>query len=374
MPFPFPALRRLRAAAPLAALLASGCHAVLLDPAGEVARRQAVMIYWSVGLMLLIILPVMALTVLFAWRYRAANREVTYAPDWDHSTGLELVIWAAPLLIIIALGALTWTGTHLLDPYRPLDRTDGKTGVAAAAPLEVDVVSLDWKWLFIYPEQGIATVNRLVVPTDRPVHFRMTSSSVMNTLWVPAMAGMIYTMPGMETQLHASLDRVGDYDGRSGNYSGAGFSDMTFRTFALPQAQFDRWVSTMRASPLKLDAATYLRLERPTERVRPFAFGAIDRGLYARVVAMCVKPGTTCMSMVAANQPKAPEAGAPPVNNRPMLPAEPNGALMREPADKKAGEGRFAPRKPPAGQTKPGAPANRTFTLLDRPASAGASA
>ena len=160
----------------------------------------------------------------------------------------------------------------------------------------------------------------------------------------------------------------------SGNYSGAGFSDMTFRTFALPHAQFDRWVSTMRASPLKLDAATYLRLERPTERVRPFAFGAIDRSLYARVVAMCVKPGTTCMSMDAANRGKAPEAGAPPVNNRPMLPSEPAGALMRDPAGKKAGQGRFAPRKAPPGQTKPGAPANRTFTLLVPPVATGASA
>ncbi|MGC4250137.1 MAG: ubiquinol oxidase subunit II, partial [Sphingobium sp.] len=154
----FPPLARLSLLLPLTAL--AGCDMVVLDPAGDVARQQGHLILISTALMLLIILPVMALTIFFAWRYRAANRQATYRPDWDHSTQLELVIWAAPLLIIICLGALTWVGTHMLDPYRPLARTaPGKALAADAKPLEVQVVALDWKWLFIYPEQGIATVN-----------------------------------------------------------------------------------------------------------------------------------------------------------------------------------------------------------------------
>lgn len=352
--------RSLRLAVPGVPLALGGCSAVVLHPAGAVAQQQAAMIWWSVGLMLLIIVPVMVLTVLFAWRYREGNATASYAPDWDHSTGLELVIWAAPLLIIIALGALTWTGTHLLDPFRPLDRAARQGLSAAQPPLEVEVVSLDWKWLFIYPEQGIATVNRLVLPVDRPVRFRMTSSSVMNTFWVPAMAGMIYTMPGMETRLHAVLNRAGDYDGRSGNYSGAGFSGMTFKASAVAPAQFDRWVAGVRAQPRRLDRASYLALEKPSENVAPIGFGGIDTGLYGRIVAMCVNPGTTCMDMSGMGRP----AAAPPVNNRPAMPGEPAGALLRHPEDKGVSPYRDVPRGRAPGQTRPGSQANRNLTLL----------
>jgi cytochrome o ubiquinol oxidase subunit 2 len=244
-----PSLRRASSAVPrllgLGALaVLGGCDTVVMNPAGDVAVQQSSLIIWSVVLMLLIIVPVMALTVVFAWRYRETNTEASYEPDWDHSTGLELVIWSAPLLIIIALGALTWVATHTLDPYRPLARTaPGKPVAATERPLEVQVVSLDWKWLFIYPEQGIATVNELVVPVNRPVKFTMTSSSVMNALWVPAMAGMVYTMPGMETVLHGVLNRTGKFAGRSANYSGAGFSHMTFWTHSVSPARFEQWAA-----------------------------------------------------------------------------------------------------------------------------------
>ncbi|MDK2757981.1 MAG: ubiquinol oxidase subunit II, partial [Blastomonas fulva] len=172
--------------------LLGGCGMVVLDPAGDVAQQQGDLVVISTLLMLIIIVPVMALTGWFAWKYRAANTAATYKPDWDHSTQLELLIWAVPLLIIICLGAVTWVGTHLLDPYRPLARTaPGQPVGADVKPLEVQVVALHWKWLFIYPEQGIATVNELAVPEGRPLKFRISSSSVMNSFYVPAMAGQI---------------------------------------------------------------------------------------------------------------------------------------------------------------------------------------
>jgi cytochrome o ubiquinol oxidase subunit II len=339
-----------------AAWTLGGCSTVVLNPAGDVAHQEADLLLWATGLMLLIILPVMALTVIFAWRYRETNQDAPYAPDWDHSTGLELVIWATPLMIIIALGALTWVGSHTLDPYRPLDRTGPGRAVAAnARPLEIEVVSLDWKWLFIYPEQGIATVNRLVLPVDRPVHFRMTSSSVMNTFWVPSMAGMVYTMPGMETTLHAVLNRPGSFAGLSGNYSGAGFSGMNFRTFSVPTGEFDKWVAGVRGKGAKLDAASYLKLEMPSQDVAPFAFGGIDPGLYPRIVAMCVHPGMPCMGSGPAAH----------VNDRPMLPGEKKGALTRQPQDKGTAPHNAVPGGHPPGTTEPGSDANRNMTLLD---------
>ena len=216
-----PASRRTRsrtARAPLAAatailapVLLGGCDLVTMNPAGDVARQQAHLILASTALMLLIIVPVIALTILFAWKYRHTNEDADYKPNWDHSTGLELIIWSAPLLIVIALGALTWISTHSLDPYRPLGRlAPGKPVAKNEKPLEIQVVSLDWKWLFIYPEQGIATVNELVLPINRQVVFRMTSSSVMNTFYVPTMAGMC-TKPG-ETCMQATMMKDGAKD------------------------------------------------------------------------------------------------------------------------------------------------------------------
>jgi cytochrome o ubiquinol oxidase subunit 2 len=175
----------------LAALLA-GCEAVVLNPSGDVAVQQRNLVIASTVLMLLIIVPVIALTLLFAWRYRASNKDAVYDPEWHHSTQLELVIWSAPLLIIIALGALTWIGTHTLDPYRPLDRLDAaRTVPQGTRPLKVQVVALDWKWLFVYPDYGIATVNELAAPVDVPIDFQITASSVMNSFFIPALAGQI---------------------------------------------------------------------------------------------------------------------------------------------------------------------------------------
>jgi cytochrome o ubiquinol oxidase subunit II len=348
------------------AVALGGCSTVVMSPTGDIARQQADLIVWSVILMLLIIVPVMVLTVLFAWRYRASNEEATYEPDWDHSTGLELIIWSAPLLIIIALGAITWVSTHTLDPYRPLDRTaPGKPVTAETRPLEVQVVSLDWKWLFIYPEQGIATVNELVLPVDRPVRFRLSSSSVMNAFWVPSMAGMVYTMAGMETKLHAVLNKPGRFEGSSANYSGAGFSYMNFWTQGVDDAAFDRWVAEVKGRPGRLDTAGYLKLEVPSEKVPPMQFGGVEDGLFDRIVGMCVKPGTPCMEGMA-------HGGHAAVNDRPAHPDEPKGALMRSPEEKGTSPHLTAPRGPAPGKHAPGHDANRNMTRQELPAQPGA--
>ncbi|AHE57260.1 ubiquinol oxidase subunit II [Sphingomonas sanxanigenens] len=290
-----PPLRLLNAAA-LVPLL-GGCQTVVLNPAGDVARQQGDLVVISTMLMLLIVVPVMALIGLFAWRYRSANTEARYEPDWDHSTQLELVIWAAPLMIIICLGALTWVGTHLLDPYRPLARTAPQQPVnAAVKPLDVQVVALDWKWLFIYPEYGIATVNEFAAPVDRPVSFRISSSSVMNSFYIPALAGQIYAMPGMETKLHAVFNEPGEFKGFSANYSGAGFSHMRFAARSLSPAAFDAWVAEAKGGGGALDRAGYLELERPSENVPVARFANVETGLFDKVVNMCVEPGKMCMT------------------------------------------------------------------------------
>lgn len=292
---------RFLAVLPLLAVLC-GCNFVVLDPSGDVAVQQRDLIIISTVLMLLIIIPVMALTILFAWRYRQANTEAKYEPDWHHSTKLELVIWSAPLLIIICLGALTWMATHLLDPYRPLSRITADQPVAAGVkPLEVDVVALDWKWLFIYPEYGVASLNELAAPVNRPITFRLTSSSVMNSFFVPALAGQIYAMPGMESKLHAVINEAGSYRGFSANYSGAGFSGMHFAFKGLPAADFDTWVAGVKAGTNgELTRQAYLELERPSQNVPVRYYPSVDPGLFKAIVNMCVEPGKMCTSDMMA--------------------------------------------------------------------------
>ena len=280
----------------ISAFALSGCSAVLLDPAGDVAVQQRNLIVASTVLMLLIILPVMALTGIFAWRYRQSNTKADYDPEWHHSTGLELVIWSAPLLIIIALGAMTWIATHTLDPYRPVSRVDAQHPLPAdVKPLKVQVVALDWKWLFLYPDYGIATVNEMAAPVDVPIEFQITASSVMNSFFVPALAGQIYAMPGMETQLHAIINRSGSYEGFSANYSGAGFSDMHFRFLGMKQSDFDAWVQQAKSSGASLSRDKYLTLAKPSEREPVQRYGSVAPGLYDAILNLCVAPGKMCL-------------------------------------------------------------------------------
>lgn len=291
-------------------LLLGGCNTVLMNASGDVATQQGHLIVVSTLLMLLIIVPVIACTIVFAWRYRASNKSATYDPDWNHSTQLELLIWGAPLLIIIALGLITWITTHTLDPYRPLQRLDAKRAIAAGTvPLNVEVVALDWKWLFIYPDLGIATVNELATPVDVPINFKITASTVMNSFFIPALAGQIYAMPGMETSLHAVLNKPGEFDGFSANYSGAGFSDMRFKLHGMNRADFDRWVQTTRAGGGSLDRVAYLQLEKPSVREPAHRYAKVAPDLYGAIVNRCVAPGTTCMSeMMTASSSRLPAA------------------------------------------------------------------
>jgi cytochrome o ubiquinol oxidase subunit 2 len=278
-------------------LLLSACNTIVMNPAGDIANQQANLIVVSTVLMLLIIVPVIVLIVVFAWRYRSSNTSAPYKPEWDHSTRLELVIWGAPLLIIIALGLITWISTHLLDPYRPLSRLDAARPIAANTKvLEVEVVALDWKWLFIYPELGIATVNELAAPVDVPVRFKITASTVMNSFYIPAMAGQIYAMPSMQTTLHGVMNKPGVFDGFSANYSGAGFSNMRFKFHSMDQAGFDAWVAKVKAGADKLDRTVYLDLEKPTVKDAPRYFNSVETSLFDAVVNRCVEPGSVCMT------------------------------------------------------------------------------
>lgn len=290
---------RFAALAPLAFIAA--CKPVVLAPAGDVAAQQRDVLVISTLLMLLIIVPVILLVIYFAWKYRAANRDAEYDPDFHHSTRLELVIWAAPLLIIICLGALTWVGTHMLDPYRRLDRISADTPIEADyAPLQVQVVAMDWKWMFIYPEYGIATVNEFATPVDRPVEFSITATSVMNAFYIPAMAGMIYAMPAMETKLHGVLNHEGIYDGFSAHYSGHGFSHMRFKAHAVPEADFEGWVAKVRAEGGALDRATYTEIEKPSENNPVAYFNSVEADLYHAILNRCVDASRMCADEMMA--------------------------------------------------------------------------
>jgi cytochrome o ubiquinol oxidase subunit 2 len=284
----------------LTALL-GGCDTVVMKPHGDVAVQQAQLIVQSTFLMLLIIVPVMAATLIFAFRYRQSNTAVPHTPDWDHSTRLELLIWGAPLLIIIALGTITWISTHKLDPYRPLDRIGANRALAPGVkPLVVDVVALDWKWLFIYPEHGIATVNEMAAPVDRPIQFRITASNMMNSFYIPALAGQVYAMPGMETKLHAVINRPGRYDGFSANYSGAGFSDMRFKFLGQSDAEFAQWIEANRRAGQQLTRAAYLQLEKPSQAEPVRRWGRVEQGLYDAIVNRCADPQKMCTRQMMA--------------------------------------------------------------------------
>lgn len=343
---------------PAAIASLGGCSGPVLDPAGDIALQQRDIIFFSTALMLLIIVPVIILIVLFAWRYRKGGG-AAYDPSFDHSAALELAIWSAPLLIIIALGALTWSSTHLLDPFRPLSMNETRTAEGAATrvpPLVVQVVSLDWKWLFIYPEQGIATVNELVLPIDREVRFDITSSNMMNTFYAPTLAGMIYAMPGMQSQMHAVLRRTGDFEGYSANYSGAGFSDMRFRLRGVDDAGFADWLAGVQANTASLSLPTYRELVKPSEKVPVIRYASVDPELYRLILERCVDPNKMCIGdmMRHAGHGHALPGGASRAQKS-------KGAILREGAGQ--GEGAHitgpASHDDAAGVTRPGAPRNR---------------
>ncbi|MEM9012084.1 MAG: ubiquinol oxidase subunit II [Pseudomonadota bacterium] len=277
--------------------LVSGCELIVLRPAGDVAVQQGQLIVYATVLMLIVILPVMALTVFFAVRYRASNKRARYEPDWDHSISLEIVVWSVPLAIIICLAGLTWVATHRLNPYDPLRRISAETPVdPAVEPMVVRVVSLDWKWLFIYPEHGIATVNEAAAIVDRPIEFQLTSATVMNSFYVPALAGQIYAMAGMQTELNAVMNVPGVYDGFSANYSGAGFSQMRFKFHAFDEAGFDGWVERVRGDAPIMDRAAYVALEEASIDHPVTYYDGIEDGLWDRILNLCVGEDDLCLN------------------------------------------------------------------------------
>jgi cytochrome o ubiquinol oxidase subunit II len=261
----------------IASLCLSGCNLDVLNSKGAVGKAEVSLIATSVYAMLIVVIPVILLTLFVAWKYRASNTKATYAPKWAHSTGIEIAIWAIPSAIILFLAVLTWKTSHELDPYKPLE-SDVK-------PINVEVVALDWKWLFVYPDLGIASVNQLAFPVGTPVNFKITSDSVMNSFFIPQLGGQIYAMAGMQTKLHLIADHAGDYAGLSANYSGAGFSDMKFRALALSNGDFDAWVRQVKDSQENLSMDVYAGVARPSEKVAVRYFSTVDPRLFSNIVA-----------------------------------------------------------------------------------------
>ncbi len=268
----------------------SGCQYDVLSPQGWVAGQERNLLLIATALMLIVIVPVLIMAVYFPLKYRADRDDQSdYDPTFEHSTKIEVAVWGIPILIIIALGWLTYVYTHRLDPYRSLDHLN------AGEPVEVQAVSLDWKWLFIYPEYGVASVNELAIPEGRPINFRLTSSTVMNTLSIPALGGMVYSMTGMETKLHLIADNTGTFFGRSAHYSGPGFSQMHFDTLSMTDEDFDAWIEKAKTEGAALTRASYLALEKPTIDEPVSYYASVEAGLFDRVVEMCVEEGKVCM-------------------------------------------------------------------------------
>ncbi|MGX9569161.1 ubiquinol oxidase subunit II [Pseudomonas viciae] len=260
----------------LGTLLLGGCNMTLLDPKGQVGLDERNLIITATLLMLLVVVPVIVMTFLFAWKYRATNTNAPYTPKWSHSTKIEVAVWTIPVLIIIALGYITYKSTHALDPYRPLD-SDVK-------PITIEVVSMDWKWLFIYPEQGIATVNKIVFPAHTPINFKVTSDTVMNSFFIPGLGGQIYAMAGMQTKLHLIANQNAELDGISANYSGAGFTGMKFKAIATTQEDFDAWVNDVKKAPKQLEKAEYEALSKPSQNNPVELYSSVTPNLFQTII------------------------------------------------------------------------------------------
>ncbi|HVJ54183.1 MAG TPA: ubiquinol oxidase subunit II [Aliidongia sp.] len=253
-----------------------GCSSGVLDPQGPIASAEKTILLNSLGIMLAIVLPTILATLGVAWWFRASNTRARYLPDWEYSGRLEMIVWSIPAMTVLLLGGIGWVSSHDLDPPRPIPSTTN--------PIEVEVVSLDWKWLFIYPDLGIASVNRLTVPVGAPISFTLTSSGVMNSFFVPQLGGQIYTMAGMQTHLHLQADKPGAYPGLSAQFSGDGFADMRFTVEAVSPDQFTQWVTATRGKGPALDPKSYAALAQPSEAVPASTYGAVTQDLFQAIV------------------------------------------------------------------------------------------
>ena len=260
----------------MASFALTGCHVALMEPKGQIAAAEKSLIITATLLMLIVVIPVIILTLVFAWKYRESNKDAIYRPNWSYSHRIEVAVWSVPIAIILVLGTLTWRTTHELDPYKPL--------VSKEKPITIEVVALDWKWLFIYPEQHIATVNEIVFPAHTPVNFKITSDTVMNVFFIPQLGSQIYAMAGMQTRVSLIADTAGTYEGLSANFSGAGFPDMRFTATATSQAAFDAWIAKVKASPDRLNLGGYGALSSPSSKDRVRYFSDVEPLLYSAVL------------------------------------------------------------------------------------------
>ncbi len=263
-----------------------GCGALgrgFLAPAGPVAAATQREFLVVCAVLLLVVGPVLLLTPLIAWHYRLSNTRAAYRPQWAFNWSLEGLIWIPPSLIVAGLSVFLWRNTHRLDPYKPL----------AGQPIDIQVVALDWKWLFIYPGQRVATVNQLIIPAGQPVHLSLTSATVMQSFLMPRLAGQIYAMAGMRTQLNFAAAVPGSFWGENVQFNGMGFQNEKFDVEALDAGAFGRWLAQAKAQPRRLDAAAYEALSHRSVLPKPLAFGSIDSGLFDRIVAQTQPSGHT---------------------------------------------------------------------------------
>jgi cytochrome o ubiquinol oxidase subunit 2 len=276
------------------AMTLGGCNEGVLDPKGPIALAERQILFNALGIMLAIVIPVILATLGFAFWFRASNERARYRPDFTYSGRLELLVWSIPGMTVLLVGGVAWIGAHDLDPGRPISST--------VKPVNVQVVSLDWKWLFIYPEEGIASVNKLVVPVGTPISFELTSSSVMNSFFVPQLGSQIYTMSGMATRLHLQADHPGTYPGISAMFSGDGFPDMHFTVDAVTDDRFAQWVRQARETGSALDKQAYTDLTKPSKAVAPFTYRGVAPGLFGSIVNAAVGTQDSSLSICSTSQ------------------------------------------------------------------------
>lgn len=281
--------------------LLSGCKFAILDPKGIIAASEKEFMVDATLLMLIVVIPVILLTFFFAWRYRASKKNGKYRPNEHHSTAIEIVCWTIPIIIITILAIMTWIGSHRLDPYRPL-KMKGQ-------PVVIQAVSLNWKWLFIYPKQRIATVNYLNIPVNRQVKIYITSDAPMNSLEIPQLAGQIYAMGGMRTQLHLAANTIGVYSGLSTNFSGAGFSGMHFKVHVTSEKAYQAWVHKSQRSPKQLTIAQYNKLMQDSENNPPETFSRVANDLFNKIIMKYNKPDVKGMYTIEEQRAAAAAKG-----------------------------------------------------------------
>jgi cytochrome o ubiquinol oxidase subunit 2 len=260
-----------------------GCTEGVLDPKGPIALAERQILLNALGIMLAIVIPVILATLGVAFWFRASNERARYRPNFAYSGRLEMLVWSIPAMTVFLVGGVAWVGSHDLSPRKPIVSTLRPLGVTVR-PLRVQVASLDWKWLFIYPDQGVASVNRLIIPVGTPVSLELTSSGVMNSFFVPQLGSQIYTMAGMITRLHLQADHAGTYRGFSAQFSGDGFSDMHFDADAVPNEKFAQWLDAARSAGPELDAKTYADLAKPSAAVAPFTYRSVAPGLFDSIL------------------------------------------------------------------------------------------